>query len=91
MDVVRLMGKAVREYTDKSTGELKRFCGLHVVYEQSDDNEVQGKKCENFSCPREVSDESLIIGKCYELQFAHYKTKNGMGARISGLKLVDSK
>lgn len=91
MDVVRLMGKEVRDYTVVATGELKTFCGLHVVYEQSDNAEVQGKKCDNFSCPREVDGKSLQIGQCYELAYSHFQTKNGLAARISGLKPVDVK
>ena len=92
MDIVRLMGIEKREYVDKDTGELKSFCGLHVVYEQCDDeDDVEGKKCGSFSCPRDFDSSCLMLNRCYELQYTHFKTKAGLGARISGLLLIEEK
>lgn len=92
MDVVRLMGIEKREYADKMTGELKVFCGLHVVYEQGETEDgFSGKKCESFSCPRELDHSILKLNQCYALDYSHFKTKNGMGARISGMRPVELK
>ena len=91
MEVVRLMGKEVREYTDKSTGEVKTFCGLHVVYEKTEDDRISGKKCESITCPQKVNYNDLKLGQTYELKHAFFNTKNGMGARVSGLVPVDLK
>lgn len=91
MDVVRVMGKEGREWVDKSTGELKSYCGFHVVYELTDDDSVEGKKCESISCPKGVKPADIKIGETYEIKWVHFSTKTGTGARISGLVPFDLK
>lgn len=88
-EVVRLLGVEKRQYTDKSTGELKSYCGLHVVYELEEEAITAGKRVDSFSCPKEVNPDDLVINQCYELDWSHFHTKAGTGAKISGLMPVE--
>lgn len=85
MDVVRLMGIETRSWTDKNTGELKTFNSLHVVHESPTKEGVKGKSCESFSCPQDLNLGTLQLNQTYELQYEHYRMKDGLHARISNL------
>lgn len=87
-EVVKLMGIESRDWTDKTTGEVKNYTALHVVYEMEDEPIAQGNRVESFSCPRDVNAAKLKIGDLYELEWTHYKTKNGTAARICDLRDV---
>jgi len=88
-EVVRLLGVEKRSYTDKDSGQPRTFCGLHVVYELVEQEIFAGKRVDSFSCPHNVNPDNLEVGKCYELEWAHFKTRTGTGARIDGLNPVD--
>lgn len=90
MEVVKLLGVETRDYTDQSTGEVKTFCALHVMYETEKENMV-GNAVESFSCPKDVDRALLQLGKSYELVYTHFRTKNGLGARVSDLVPVSEK
>lgn len=91
MNLVELRGIERREYEAKDGSGKKSFVGLHVCWQDwdgKDDKEMTGEKCESFSCPREVDVSTLKIGELYEVQYAVFKRKDGMGARVCGLTPV---
>lgn len=87
-EVARLMGIERREYTG-SDGQARVFCGLHLCHVEGSSPEVNGSKCENVSCPREVDQKKLKLGALYELGYTIYQTKNGKGARLAELIPVE--
>lgn len=90
MEVITLLGIERRTYVDKSTGELKSFVALHCMTETETEN-VTGNAVQSFSCPKDVIPDSLVLGSSYELVYTHFRTKNGMGARISDLVPIKPK
>lgn len=87
-EVARLMGLEQREYTGQD-GRQRSFCGLHLCYVEGAVSDVEGSKCENVSCPREVNPKYLQIGGLYQLEYELYQTKSGKAARLVGLEPVE--
>lgn len=87
MEVVKLLGVEQREYVDKATGEVKIYRALHVMHETPTEN-VTGNAVSSFTCPKDLGNDRLLPGRSYELVYTHFPTKNGLGAKISDLKLV---
>ena len=88
--VVKLVGVEARDYTDKNTGELKHYAGLHVVHQREDDGEgMRGVRVETLTCPKSVDDTRLEIGQYYGLSYTMQRTVKGTFARLSGLVPTD--
>lgn len=85
--VARLMGMECRVY--EKDGQKRRYCSLHLCHVDGTVKGVEGCKCENVSCPRELDPDLLTIGGLYQLEFEVYQTKAGMGARLVDLLPVD--
>lgn len=88
-EVAKLMGIEQRKYTGRD-GEEKEFCGLHLCHIADSVEGVKGCKCESVSCPRDLDPSGLEIGGTYELVYTIFETKNGKGARLSGLEPVEA-
>lgn len=85
--VARLMGAERREY--EKNGEKKVFCTLHLMHIEGSVKGIQGCKCENVSCPRDVEPRSLLLGGLYQLEYEIYEFKGEQRARLQDLLLVD--
>lgn len=87
-EVARLMGIERRSYTGRD-GKMHEFCGLHLCHVEASVRGVQGSKCENVTCPREVDPSCLKLGVLYELGYTIFEMQNGKGARLTDLSPVD--
>lgn len=86
--VVRLVGVEARDYTDKATGELKHYAGLHVVHEGEEEG-MRGVRVETLTCPKNVKDNLLEIGQFYGLIYKMQRTAKGTFARLADMVATD--
>lgn len=88
-EVARLVGVEEREYM--KDGKPQRYVGLHMVHVEGSVEDVKGCKVEVLSCPQRLDSGSLKMGGLYQLDYQIFNTKNGKGARLSGLIPVNEK
>lgn len=84
MSKALIMGIETRNYTDKKTGELRMFRGVHVVWQDKQDRGLTGKACECISIREDADISNLEIGKVYS---ADYQV-SGRYARVVGFMEV---
>lgn len=84
--IVKLVGIEARDYPDKKTGEMKHYCGLHVVHAQKGNGRNwSGYRVEQLTCPRDVDDRTLKLNAFYELEYQIQQTRSGTYARLVDL------
>lgn len=84
MNKVKIIGYEKRNYTDKSTGEVK--LAQDVWYEELEDIKGgSGHKTDNsFINPRDFDVNNLRVGGIYQLELRTFKTRDGLKASIAG-------
>lgn len=81
-----IIGKFVREYPDKTSGEMKKSRELAVVWEKKERQEdgCSGQKCDMIFVTFPIDD--FQIGDYCEFEYEINNTSKGTFARLSDIK-----
>jgi len=85
MSKALVVGKEQRSYADKTTGELKQYRAMHVVWQDKKKDGLTGSMVETVSVPRELDFDSVQVNTIYRL---HYGSIGGRYARLEEIELV---
>ena len=85
-----ILGKEIKKYVDKSTGEVKTARTLYVAWDapKHAPDGFEGRKCEAVYVPFELPEGVELHARC-DFEYEVQQTRNGAMARLVDIEAIE--